>query len=94
MRNQIYLGSERFVARMQLRIPVDADLAEMPRMQRQPSAKPLAYYRSRTDDPQQGMALAYRSGDYSLKVIAEHFGFHYSTVSRAVKRYEENDERL
>jgi len=34
------------------------------------------------------VALAYRSGDYSMKEIAEEFGVHYSTVSRAVKWYE------
>ena len=29
------------------------------------------------------MAAAYRSGDYSMKAIAEYFGVHYATVSRA-----------
>ncbi len=31
------------------------------------------------------MAAAFRSGAYTLKAIAEHFGVHYSTVSRAVR---------
>ncbi|MFO7858262.1 MAG: helix-turn-helix domain-containing protein [Ectothiorhodospiraceae bacterium] len=34
------------------------------------------------------MARAYRSGGYTMKAIAEHFGVHYATVSRAVRRYE------
>jgi transposase-like protein len=34
------------------------------------------------------MALAYLSGDYTMKAIADHFGVHYTTVSRAVKEHE------
>ncbi|MGH8556987.1 MAG: hypothetical protein ACRESZ_05895, partial [Methylococcales bacterium] len=36
-------------------------------------------------DPRDGMAKAYRSGDYAMKEIAQQFGVYYSTVSRAVK---------
>jgi len=31
------------------------------------------------------MALAHLSGDHTMKAIAEHFGVHYVTVSRAVR---------
>jgi predicted DNA-binding protein YlxM (UPF0122 family) len=31
------------------------------------------------------MKKAYESGDYSMQQIAEAFGVHYSTVSRAIK---------
>ena len=34
------------------------------------------------------IAEAYRSGAYSMQVIAEHFGVSRMTVSRAVKRFE------
>jgi len=34
------------------------------------------------------MALAHGTGDYTMKEIAETFGVHYATVSRAVKRLE------
>jgi IS30 family transposase len=34
------------------------------------------------------MARAYLSGQYSLAEITRHFGVHYSTVSRVVKRHE------
>ena len=36
------------------------------------------------------MALAYTSGDYTMKEVSEWFGVHYSTVSRAVKLFEGN----
>ncbi|MGZ8222579.1 MAG: helix-turn-helix domain-containing protein [Methylobacter sp.] len=34
------------------------------------------------------LILAYLSGDYSMKAIADKFGVHYTTVSRAVKEYD------
>jgi transposase len=34
------------------------------------------------------MARAYLSGQHTMASIAEHFGVHYSTVSRMVKHYE------
>ena len=89
LRNQIYLGSEEFVTRMQAHVEPTADLAEVPRAQRRPMAKPLTFYQSH-DDARTGMALAYLSGDYSMKAISDSFGVHYSTVSRAVNEYEKN----
>jgi transposase len=38
------------------------------------------------------MAAAYLGGDYSMKAIAEHFGVHCATVSRAVQDRERNRE--
>ena len=87
LRNQIYLGGERFVAKMQKHVAPDAESAEVPRAQRRAVAKPLEYYRNR-HEAREGMALAYLSGDYSMKAVAEYFGVHYSTVSRAVSEYE------
>lgn len=89
LRNQIYLGSEAFVVRMQSAIPPEQSLEEIPRMQRRPVAKPLAEYREEYQhDPRSGMALAYLAGGYAMKEIAAEFGVHYTTVSRAVKAYE------
>jgi putative transposase len=90
LRSQIYLGSDKFITRMLKYVEPDTDLAEVPRAQRRPIAKPLAFYQSRYD-ARKGMALAYLRGDYSMKAIAEFFGVHYSTVSRAVKGYEGSD---
>jgi len=88
LRNQIYLGSEAFVKRLQRRAPKDADLGEIPRMQRRPIAKPLATYAAAEKDRDRAMAQAYLSGDYTMKQIAEHFGVHYATVSRSVLKME------
>lgn len=86
LRGQVFLGSDAFVESMQRQIEGDdAALAEVPRLQRRAAAKPLAEYEAnhRRDE---AMALAYASGDHSMKAIAQHFGVHYATVSRAVKK--------
>lgn len=87
LRGQIYLGSEAFIAAMQKRLAARERLDEIPRAQRRPLAKPLAQYAKQHDRPT-AMALAYLSGDHTMKAIAEHFGVHYSTVSRAVSTHE------
>lgn len=88
LQNQIYLGSEQFVQRMQRTITSLQALQEVPRAQRRAVAKPLDHYASLAANAFLGMALAYRSGDYTMKTIADHFGVHYTTVSRAVREYE------
>ncbi len=92
LKNQLYLGGERFVARMQARIDLDAALGEVPRIQRRPAAQPLDAYLFRYPDKRQGMVRAYRSGWYTMKEIASVFGVHYSTVSRAIKQAEAPDD--
>lgn len=84
---QIYLGDERFVMRAQERMGAAAEKLEIPRVQQRPPAKPLTHYARRYSDEKQAMAKAYETGRYTLKEIADYFGVHYSTVSRAVARY-------
>lgn len=64
---------------------LDVAAVTVPRVQRRQPAKPLEWYRSKGKE---GMALAYLSGDYTMKAIADHFGVHYATVSWAVKAWD------
>lgn len=84
LRRQVFLGSEDFVVRMQQQLP-EGDLREVPRLQRRGPGRPLSEYAA-MGDRDEAMAAAYRSGDYTMKQIAEHFGVHYATVSRAIRR--------
>lgn len=85
LRGQIYLGDEEFVKKLHQRYRLEDQPTEVPRAQRRAPARPLADY-DRVTNPKDGMRSAYASGDYTLSQIAEHFGVHYSTVSRAVGR--------
>jgi len=63
-------------------------LREVPRAQRRALAKPLADFARRYPDRHEAMARAFQAGVYTMQEIAEHFGVHYATVSRAVRRLE------
>ena len=58
---------------------------EIPRMQRRPIAKPLAHYSEKHADRDAAVCAAFLTGDYTQAQIAEHFGVHYSTISRIVR---------
>lgn len=84
LKNQIYLGSEAFVGKMQSHLAPDKDLSEVPTAQRRRVAKPLDYYARQHRDRNEAIQRAYASGGHGLKAIGEHFGLHYSRVSRIV----------
>lgn len=88
LQHQIYLGDTQFVSRMQGLINNPSQLLEVPVAQRRSPARPLTYYEGIFKDKQQAMKIAYATGQYTLKDIADFFHVHYSTVSRAVKNKE------
>lgn len=55
----------------------------MPREQR--AQKSLAQHERAASDRDSAIRAAYASGAYTLKVIGEHFGLHYATVSRIAR---------
>lgn len=93
LHHQVFLGSEAFVAAMRARAREAAaargNLAEIPRAQWQAPPPPLESFLEAAADRDEAMARAYLSGGYSQARIARHFQVHYSTVSRAVRRFEQ-----
>lgn len=83
--NQIYLGSEAFVAQAQDLLEQDKDLSEVPAPQKRPVPKLLAEYERQGKYRNHAILLAYQSGGYSMKQIGDYFDLHYSRVSRIVK---------
>ncbi len=88
LRHQVFLGSDRFVERPAGASRPPKRLREAPRAQRRPLAKPLAFFERTSPDRREAMARAFLSGVYTMQETADHFGVHYSTVSRAVRRVE------
>lgn len=87
LKNQIFLGDTSFVERLQRQITAETgNLAEIPKAQRRPLAKPLNHYVEAYPNAKEGMKTAYETGDYTLQQIAHAFGVHYSTVSRVVNK--------
>jgi putative transposase len=85
LKNQIFLGDEQFVEDMQCKLNINQELSEIPRAQRRKVPKPLDYYSNRYKDRNAGIIAAYQSGGYSMKAIGDHFGVHYSSVSKIIK---------
>jgi REP element-mobilizing transposase RayT len=85
LRHQVFLGSEAFVERHCVPAKPPERLREVPRAQRRPLAMPLADFARRYPDRREAMARAFQTGVYTMQEIADHFGVHYATVSRAVR---------
>ena len=88
LKNQIYLGSDKFVEDMQCKLDPDQSLEGMPKPQKMSLPKPLRYYEKKYIQRDEAMAIGYRSGHYTLQQVGEYFGKSTATVSRAVKEYE------
>ena len=68
----------------------DKDLSEIPSSQRRGIVKKIEEYEHEANSRNDAIALAYRSGGYTLKELGEHFGLHYATVSRLLKNTKHN----
>ena len=86
LKNQIFLGSDSFVESLQGTVSGDTPLPEIPSAQQRRLPKPLADI---TDgvSREEGIALAYASGAYGMKEIGDHYGLHYSRISRILKEH-------
>ena len=85
LRGQMFLGSKSFLEQMQ-RLSENTLLTEIPRTQRRPLSKPLSDYCDQYEDPKAAMIKAYATGDFTMQQIADFFGVHYATVSRAINK--------
>ncbi|AWB68308.1 addiction module toxin RelE [Saccharobesus litoralis] len=84
--HQIFLGDETFAKRY---LPSENDLPvidEIPNVQQRRQAESLAYYQKTFPKRSEAIVVAYRSGGYTQKKIADYFGLHYTTVSRIIKK--------
>jgi len=88
LQNQIFLGTEKFINNNQNQIKKQEEFSEVPQLQKRKLPKPLEYYDNKYPDQKKAIFNAYLSGGYTLKEIGNHFGKHYSTISRIVKGQE------
>ena len=88
IQNQVFLGSEKFINKNQTLINKKESLGEVPRLQKRKIPSSLDYYESKFKDQEKAILNAYLSGGYTLKELGDHFGKHYSTISRIIKAKE------
>ncbi len=88
LKNQIYLGDKNFVEKQRVHLAKqEGKLSEVPLKQRRKPAKTLKEYQEGNANKNDAIFAAYQSGGYTMDEIAEYFGCHYSTVSRAIAKY-------
>lgn len=92
VRHQLLLGDDSFMANP-CGIGGKEMLREVSRVQRKSLAPSLDEYQSRHPFRDEAMAQAYLSGAYTMAEIGAHFGVHYMTVSRAVRKFEARQQR-
>lgn len=91
LRQQMYLGDEAFIEKLQSRIEKDKDLSEIPRIQKRRSRQSLTYYFKNQAERDKAIIAAYKEGGFTQKQIADHIGRHYSTVSKIINNHKHQE---
>ena len=86
-RHQLILGDDSFVDQFRQENGTES-LPEHSKAQKRVMTISLPEYANRYDSRNEAMARAYNTGAFTMREIAEYFGVHYMTVSRAVRQYE------
>src|SRR4030043_214633 len=91
LKGQIFLGTEEFIKQLSGLLDEKESIKEVPKVQRYVARPPLRELfkgkkgKERTAEDRTIYDAYVRYG-YTMKEIAEHLGFHYATISRAIKR--------
>jgi hypothetical protein len=83
---QIYLGDEAFVERMQAKCEGLSKTVGVPQVQKRPPAPPLEELASKYEDRNQGIVVAYATGEYSYQQIADFYGLHFTTIGKILRK--------
>ena len=86
LRQQIFLGNDAFVERMQEKATIRGDVLTVPRAQRRPPAPSLAEIAASHEERNAAIVSAYATGAYSYREIAAQFNIHLATVGRIVRK--------
>lgn len=86
LKAQVFLGDERFVERMQMRVaPTQREDVQIPVAHRRASAASLRQIEKEAPDRNAAIVRTHASETYSYQQIAQHFGIHFTTVGRIVR---------
>lgn len=85
VQGQILLGSDDFISKWKKQL-ASGKVMDKARQRKAKKTKPLTDFGKRFKDIRIAMVKAYETGNYTLDQIGSHFGVHYSTVSRTVKK--------
>lgn len=87
LHGQVFLGNEQFVERMQARMEAEIrEDVQIPAVQRRAPPLSLADIEAGAVSRNAAIVVAYATGAYSYQQMADHFGFHFTTVGKIVRR--------
>lgn len=87
LKGQVYLGDDAFVERMQASLEPEArEDVQIPVVQRRAPPPTLAEIARGAAGRDEAIVAAHATGAYSYHDIANHFGIHFTTVGRIVRR--------
>jgi REP element-mobilizing transposase RayT len=94
LKGQIFLATDEFIKQLSSSLDEKEKIKEVPRLQRYAARPPLSELfkgKKRKERKAEDKTIygAYVRYGYTMKEIAEHLGFHYATISRAIKRVEQ-----
>jgi putative transposase len=91
LKNQIFLGSEKFVTKMQENIDSGMDLIDIPKDQylytKQKESLPIEEYVALASSRNEAIYLSYTKGNFTLREIGKYFKLHYSRISKIVNEW-------
>ncbi len=86
LRQQIYLGDDKFIRRMQKKMNPAGDALSIPKTQRRGPALSLDSIAAKYRERNSAIIAAYATGCYSYREIAGYFGIHLATVGRIIRQ--------
>jgi len=92
VKGQIFLGSEYFLAKMEQFMEQKEKLTEIPRTQRYATRPSLEELFQTNNTRQMKIYQANQKFGYTLKEIGQYFGLHYTTISKIIKKVENEEE--
>ena len=93
LKGQIFYGTDEFIKHLSGLLDEKGDTKEVPKLQRYAARSSLSeLFKGKGEKDRKvkdkTIYAAYVRHCYTMKEIAEHLGFHYATISRAMKRVE------
>lgn len=87
LRQQLYLGNEAFVERMQQRMEIKGDELSIPKAQRRAPSQSLRAISKQHPERNDAIVAAYATGAFSYREIGKYFGLHLATVGRIIRHH-------
>lgn len=92
LNHQVFLGDDHFVERMQAKQEGLPDVVGVPKAQKRPPAPSLDQLSSQYSSRNEGIIAAHATGEYSYQQIADHYGLHFTTVGKIVRKARQEEK--